>query len=182
MQITFSERELEDFLCTGKNLEKYLGLKFVARQVNIAPAGIIDILAYHKQSKTWVIIELKKDIIGDGALLQILSYLNYYKATNPEFEYKDFLRKRKFSGLLVGSSLDHNSNFIRKILCSKHSLSHREGAICYTLFRINLETGISFDYMSPFIDSYTRELDDIRWEGLQGRYLKIDKNLKHFEF
>jgi hypothetical protein len=43
MQIIFSEKELEDFLCQDNNLQKYLRSRFVARQVNIAPVGIVDI-------------------------------------------------------------------------------------------------------------------------------------------
>jgi hypothetical protein len=145
MQITFSERELEDFLCTGKNLEKYLGLKFVARQVRIEPIGIIDILAYHKASTTWVIIELKKGVLDPNSFCQISSYVNFYKETKSLIDVKNFRRERTFCGLLVGDSLDSNLH-----KCVSHYSTNddwiKQNLISYCLFNMSFTDGIDFTY------------------------------------
>lgn len=170
MQITFSERELEDFLCTDKNLEKYLGLKFVARQVNITPIGIVDILAYHKETKIWVIIELKKGGLDPNSFCQIHSYLNFYKQTKSLIEVKDFRRERKFSGLLVGDSLDNNLHKCVRFY-SKEGEWIDEGQINYCLFGLSFANGIGFTYYNKSQSIIQEKLQDIcadndhkRWE------------------
>ena len=144
MQIIFSEKELEDFLCEGKNLQKYLGLIFVARQVKIDRVGIIDILAFHRDSKSWVIIELKKAKLDCCALAQGLSYLNYYKTVSNYKDYIDASRKRKFKLLLIGDSLDNN---LRKILNNFGGSFSDDWDIYYSLFGIDFSSGISFNFI-----------------------------------
>jgi hypothetical protein len=144
MQITFSERELEDFLCTDKNLEKYLDLKFIARQVRIEPVGIIDILGYHKDSSTWVIIELKKGGLDPNSFCQISSYINFYKKTKSSVEIENFRRERKFCGLLIGNSLDGNLH-----KCVSHYSNDGgwigESQVNYCLFKLSF-SGLDFGY------------------------------------
>lgn len=144
MQITFSERELEDFLCEGKNLQKYLGLIFVARQVKVDRVGIVDILAFDWDSKSWVIIELKKAKLDCYALAQGLSYLNYYKTVSSYKDYIDASKKRRFKLLLIGDSLDDNL---------QKSVQHFDGNfsdnwdIYYSLFGLDFSSGISFEFI-----------------------------------
>jgi len=159
MQITFSERELEDFLCTGKNLEKYLGLKFIARQVNIAPAGIIDILAYHENSDIWVIIELKKDLLDLSALVQGLSYLRFYQSTKKYItDYKSFQRSRKFCLLLIGNHLDTP---LHKVVKNFSDNEFSDNEIMYSLFNINFEEGISFKFYNKSQSDYESRIYEI---------------------
>ena len=141
ININLSEKELEDFLCSNNNLEKYLGLKFIARQVSIPPVGIIDILAYHKESKCWVIIELKKDSLDALAFCQLSSYLNYYRKTKSFIDYKNFQRKREFCGLLIGQNLD--SNLVK---CVNYYAGINCDIINYRLFSATLENGIQFTW------------------------------------
>lgn len=147
MQIIFSEKELEDFLCHGKNLQKHLGLRFVARQIAIPPIGIIDILAFDWDSKSWVIIELKKDLLDHAALCQGLSYLNYYKYIS---NYKDYIytnffehSKRKFKLLLVGQNLDES--LFKNIRHFKGCFDD-DWDIYYKLFGIEFNEGINFEF------------------------------------
>ena len=149
ININLSEKELEDFLCSNNNLEKYLNLKFIARQVSIPPVGIVDILAYHKESKCWVIIELKKDSLDASAFCQLSSYLNYYKKTKSFINYKYFQRERQFCGLLIGNDLD--SNLIK---CVDYYSGVNCNIINYRLFSATLENGIQFDW-------YNNEQQDI---------------------
>lgn len=155
ININLSEKELEDFLCSDNNLEKYLSLKFIARQVSIPPIGIIDILAYHKESKCWVIIELKKDSLDTSAFCQLSSYLNYYRKTKSFIDVKNFHKERKFCGLLIGSSLD--INLIKCVDYSDFSCH----VITYRLFRFTLENGIKFSYCNPEQLSLQNKLDNL---------------------
>ena len=170
MQITFSERELEDFLCTGKNLEKYLGLKFIARQVNIAPAGIIDILAYHCPTDTWIIIELKKDVLDLAALGQGLSYLNFYQETKKHVtDYSSFQRSRKFTLLLIGNHLEPS---LHKIVKNFSNNDPSDGDLMYCLFNIDFESGVSFKFYNKSQSCYESQIHEINNKN-EGRRLNI---------
>jgi len=172
MQINFSERELEDFLCTGKNLEKYLGLKFIARQVSIPPAGIVDILAYSRDSDCFVIIELKKDLLDSNALLQGLAYLKYYQEVRG-FNFIHRRRLRKFCLLLVGQDLA--LDLIKVVSNAEYDCSFSNKEIYYKLFNINFERGIEFDYFS----SNQRDYEDKILDSLNGfEYAASDFNKK----
>ncbi len=170
IEINISEKQLEDFLCFGKNLEKYLGLKFIARQVQIPPAGIIDILAYHKQSKCFVIIELKKDLLDANALIQGMSYLRYYQEVR-KINYLTISqsfgrpRKRNFLLLLVGKNLDNNLTKIIEHLCDQEL---KDNKIYYKLFGLNISSGINFDFYDEEEGIYTQEL------GTQKDFLEIN--------
>lgn len=153
MEAVFSERELEDFLCEGKNLEKYLGLKFVARQVNIAPAGIVDILAYDKSTKTWVIIELKQGPLDHWALMQGMSYLNFYQSVR-KYSYIS-PHARSFGLLLIGDNLESS---LDKVIDSFIKNTIRDGKITYSLFNLDFESGISFKYSSARQNEYSRKI------------------------
>lgn len=160
MHIEFSEKELEDFLCKDNNLEKYLGLKFIARQVNIAPAGILDILAYDENNKIWVIIELKKGLLDLTALAQGLSYLRFYQETKKDItNFKTFQRSRKFCLLLIGSNLD---NPLRKVVKNFSDYESEDGKLMYSLFNMELESGVSFSFYNCEQNAYDKRLDDIR--------------------
>lgn len=146
MQITFSERELEDFLCTGKNLQKYLGLIFVARQVRIEPMGIIDILAFDWDSKSWVIIELKREKLDLYALAQGLSYINFYDKVSNYKDYYSHSKVRKFKLLLIGQTLDKSLEKIARYFGGGFD---DNWSIYYKLFGFNLEGGLCIHYQCP---------------------------------
>lgn len=156
ININLSEKELEDFLCSNNNLDEYLGLKFIARQVSIPPVGIIDILAYHKECKCWVIIELKKDLLDTSAFCQLSSYLNYYRTTKSYIKFKNFRRERKFCGLLIGRNLD--SNLIK---CVNYYAGVNCEIINYRLFSATLENGINFTYYNEEQENIENSLMDI---------------------
>ncbi len=167
MQIQFSEKELEDFLCKDKNLEKYLGLNFVARQVTIEPMGIIDILGFSKSQKCWVIIELKKSLLDKDSIIQGLSYLNYYKSVS---NYKDRFKdtsERAFKLLLVGQNLD---NSIKKIVHHYNSSFSRDWDIYYSLFSLKFDEGVSVNYYNV----HQKEISD----KIDGIYSERNTNLR----
>jgi len=164
MQITFSEKELEGFLCKGKNLEKYLGLKFIARQVNIPPAGIIDILAYHLRSKCWVIIELQKANLDAYGLIQGLSYLRFYKDIKSHIRTSKIKRKRNFCLLLVGNYLDFSLEKVVRHFDLDDDFIDEE-SIYYTLFNIEFDKGIGFDYSSQSQATYEEKINELSGNG-----------------
>jgi hypothetical protein len=164
IEINISEKQLEDFLCFGKNLEKYLGLKFIARQVSIPPAGIIDILAYNKQSKCFVIIELKKDLLDTSALIQGMAYLKYYQDVRKLNDFKNYFkkefgetknRKRSFSLLLIGKNLDNN---LIKIIDYLDEQELQDNKIYYKLFGLNILSGIDFNFYNQNQENYNDAL------------------------
>jgi len=154
IEINISEKELEDFLCFGENLEKYLGLKFIARQVQIPPAGIVDILAYDKESKCFVIIELKKDLLDANALIQGMAYLKYYQEIK-KLNYFTMSRKRNFSLLLIGKNLDDNLIKIIKLL---HEQEIEDNKIYYKLFGLRISSGINFDFYNVKQETYDEKI------------------------
>lgn len=158
IEINISEKELEDFLCFGKNLEKYLGLKFVARQVQIPPAGIVDILAYDKKSKCFVIIELKKDLLDTNALIQGMAYLRYYQEIK-KLNYFTMSRKRNFSLLLIGKNLDNN---LIKIIEHLYHQGLEDNKIYYKLFGLRISSGINFDFYNVDQETYNDKLEQER--------------------
>ena len=169
-EINFSEKELEDFLCNGGrkgNLKKYLNLEFISRQVNCS-TGIIDILAYSKIKKSFIIIELKKDNLDYKAFFQAHKYLRAF-----DYKYnccekillknkfgKEYLkRKKRFILLLIGRNLsdelyysvDHYEED------SEFSTNEPESNIFqYALFGFNFRNGISFDW-------YNKVQEEIDW-------------------
>lgn len=174
MQIVFSEKELEDFLCEGDNLKKYLGLRFVARQVKIEPIGIIDILAFDWDSKSWVIIELKKGRLDCLALSQGLSYLNYYKSVSNYKDYINPLEKRKFKLLLIGDSLDYSLERCVQIF---DNYFVDDWDIYYSLFNFDFNSGVSFTYRDVKNELLMEEL------GGKGDFLNAySKNTKPISY
>ena len=175
MQITFSERELEDFLCKDKNLQKYLGLIFVARQVRIEPMGIIDILAFDWDSKSWIIIELKKERLDLYALAQGLSYLNFYEKKSNYKDYYSHSKTRKFKLLLIGQTLDKS---LEKVACYYDGCFDDNWSIYYKLFGIDFKSGISFDCQSLEQEAIQDSISGMR-DCLQA-YMKQTAPINYF--
>lgn len=133
-EIQFSERELEDFLSKDGNLEKYLGIKFISRQVK-TPVGIIDIIGVHRTTFDWFIIELKKDKITPDAYFQIDRYYKYFHHT----------KKKYFHRLLIGNGLDSTLNY--SVSCYWRDLeSYDPMERYYTVFGIDFDKPLSFAY------------------------------------
>lgn len=173
ININLSEKELEDFLCSNNNLEKYLGLKFIARQVSIPPVGIIDILAYHKESKCWVVIELKKDLLDASAFCQLSSYLNYYKKTKSFINYKYFQRERKFCGLLIGSNLDENLYKCVNLYNSYNEYID-DSLINYCLFSATSENEIEFIWYNSDQQNIENSLVEIVYKNDFNRHNALE--------
>lgn len=145
--IQFSEKELEDYLCAddGQALWEHFDLRFVARQVKTS-LGIIDILAYCKFSKTWVIVELKLDKLDYKAFFQAQRYKHFC-----EMEWPGRKEQRKFVTLLVGSNLSEELFYsVRYFNRADYQQERRPlyGQNFYRLFAWNFEDGISFEYQN----------------------------------
>lgn len=171
INIDLSEKQIEDFLCEDNNLEKYLGLKFIARQVAIPPVGIIDILAYNKQTKTWVIIELKKDNLDESAFCQLFGYVNFLKQT----KYKDIfgeITQHKFVGLLIGKHLNDKLNKIVKIY-NEDVLDPEDtfSGLFYKLFNFTLTNGFE---LSWYNQNQFETQEEIRYIADRNQKIRID--------
>lgn len=169
MQINFTEKELEDFLSNKQNLKEHFNLEFIARQVMIPPAGIIDILAYDRDSKCFVIIELKKGLLDSDALIQGMSYLKYYQDVRKR-NYIYNKRDRKFALLLIGQDL--NSNLAKVVNDNNIDGVFDDGEIYYNLFNFDLNLGVNFTYYSPNQNDYESKINDV--------YTTLDVNAYYF--
>lgn len=130
--INFDEKDIEDFLCTEDHLEKYLGLKYVNRQVNI-DKFFIDILAYSPREKCFYIIELKKDELNAKAFVQALKY---HKLMS--YAYK---HKHKFKVLLIGKNLNEDLHYLTTLF--DYPPNKRD--FLYILYSYTFENGIAFN-------------------------------------
>ncbi len=139
--IDFQERELEDFLCEGKNLEKYLGLRFIGRQIK-TPNGVLDILAYNKKCKVFVIIELKRDLLDFNAYLQVERYAHYLNMMKCGAR-----GRRVFQRLLVGKTLHSDLSFLVDYY-SGHKFSPYYERVQYRLFSFSFTEAIAFTYFN----------------------------------
>lgn len=141
-EINFQEKELEDFLCDGGrkgNLLKYLGLELIARQFQI-DNNFIDILAYSKYDKSFVIIELKRNNLDYNAYFQCLKYIQ-------KFKHKYY--KFNVIGLLIGQKLSNELEDIIYFINPKTNTIKdvkNISTIFYNLFNLDFKNGISFNY------------------------------------
>lgn len=134
VEVNFSEQEMEDYLCQPGVLESRFGLRFIARQVNIEGFGRIDILAYHKERKYFVLIELKKGDLDPGAYLQIRRYMAAFAA-----KYS-----KVFRGLIIGKKLDPSLSPV----VSYYWEDHYNRDVTYRLYDWSFDDGITFNYSS----------------------------------
>lgn len=162
IEISCSEQDIEDFLCIKGNLEKYLGLRLLKRQYR-TPVGVVDIVAYNKKTKRFVIIELKKDLLDYKAFFQMERYAHYLKkseinrcdATGPRkyFLYKNAEMKftkcteRKFDRLLIGKDISPDLYYSVEHWDDSSDNCHAE--TWYTLFGFRFDSAISFGYYQP---------------------------------
>lgn len=153
--ISCTEKDIEDFLSINNNLKKYLGLRFLKRQVQ-TPVGIIDIIAYNNITKRFVIIELKKENLDYKAYFQLQRYRHYIERTErTRFYDGNDLRdckglnnrpQRVFDYLLIGSSLSPDLYYNVEHWEPDSDLSHPNSA-WYTIFKYDL-SGINFRYLN----------------------------------
>lgn len=130
VEINITEKELEDFLCKDDNLENYLGITFVARQVKIEEFGYLDILGYNKITEKFVLIELKKGMLDASAYLQIERY-------NKAFSLK---YNREFDKLIIGDNL--HSDLHHQV--QYYECDEEKPCVTYRLYKIEFEDGITF--------------------------------------
>lgn len=167
-KIVFDEKELEDFLCKDGNLKKHLGLRLLARQYR-TPFGVIDLLAYHALSKSFVIIELKKDTLGADAFFQIEGYFQALNSKRKFYldrrDYRrcDFLLPKRLRNtnlikLLVGSSL--SEKLYPCVELWERDQWTNNADTYYALFGTDLETGIAFNYYNIGQRQYAEQISD----------------------
>jgi RecB family endonuclease NucS len=106
IEIDFTEKDIEDYLCKSGNLMKHLCLRFVARQVDIF-GFCIDILGYNEIEESFYIIELKKGNLDTKAFTQIYKYyrllnIKYNSRKNKYHNFKMLLIGQHLSSELVG--------------------------------------------------------------------------------
>lgn len=153
--ITIYEEDIENYLSNPKNLKSQLDLEFIARQVEIPPLGRIDILAYSKYSKRFVIIEIKRNLLDQEALLQGLRYKNYYNSTCNKIDWTPYSKNRKFVLLLIGQDLHESLTGIVKHY-DQDSMYQRD--IYYTLFSQKFGLEPKFNYLSVPQSDLEKEL------------------------
>ena len=121
--MNFLEKDIEDFLFTNFNNEKSLNRrgfysfeKKYYRQFNFGAYGICDIVGFsidkNKKELSVTIYELKRESIGVDTFLQSLKYLKGVQKYLSETGYDSMFSNIKLKLVLVGSSIDTNSNFI----------------------------------------------------------------------
>ena len=71
----YSEKDIEESLTDYPGLIEQLKINPIGSQV-VVEHGIIDILAYDPHDKTLVVIELKKGIVDENAVGQIMRYMS----------------------------------------------------------------------------------------------------------
>lgn len=153
------ERDIEDYLCQTGRLEKHFGLTFIDRQIRIENFGILDILAYNKFTKCFVLIELKRDVLDATAYFQLE---RYGKAFSAKYH-------RKFQKLLVGKSLDalitHGVEYF-------DAGDHYRETTQYRLFNADLDKGVCFNYQSTHQENEADKICDLAIKGEQKEYIR----------
>lgn len=152
IEINCSEQDIEDFLCKDNNLYKYLNLRFLKRQV-VTPVGVIDIVAYNNNTKRFVIIELKKDILDSKAFFQLDRYRNciqkieYLRWEKRGASCKNFKDERIFDCLLIGKNISPDLYYSVEHWDPDSDLLYAR--MWYTLFGYNFDTAMNFGYLQP---------------------------------
>lgn len=97
------ERDIEDRLVKdlGLFLPHGYNLEHPKRQYHFRRGGIADIVAFDRDAKQYVIIELKRGLVSRGAVAQLLSYRASIVGELPA--------RRRPIGLLVGGRLDNEA-------------------------------------------------------------------------
>jgi len=114
MEIKLTEKEVEDYIFEKNGLEDY-SIKCVGRQVQMGDAGIVDILGWDRESKTWVIVEIKRDGLDAKAYAQAERYRSWLH------EYMDVRsagRCKPFNPpytLLIGGELADDLRFLKDL-------------------------------------------------------------------
>ncbi len=150
-KVTFSIEEIEIENILAWNMEKFLGLKFLQRQVK-TPAGIIDMIAKDEDNDgIYYIIELKKDILDASAFCQVHRYASYLNSNCT----KD--GKRLFIPLLIGKNI--NDEILKCLhIYSKNSHNYMDiGRTFYALYDIDAINGMSFSFQRTDQKKYEDE-------------------------
>lgn len=122
----FLEKDLEEIIYNADRellAEKGLNVNgILKRQLRIGNYGVADLVSFKREYEERFLIndkiipelritiyELKKEKIGISAFLQALGYL---KGLDRYFKHRNFEFKIIFEIVLIGKSIDDNSNFI----------------------------------------------------------------------
>lgn len=142
-----SEKELEDYIFKNHNkkiLGSFLSGNLITRQINFKAYGRFDILIIDAESSNFIkykIVELKEDEIDYKALGQICRYGVALKRTLKKI-YPELEEDIDYSIdlYLIGKNIDMKEDFI--------FISERINNLSIYTYDINLEEGISFEYVN----------------------------------
>lgn len=145
LRIEATEKDIED--CIAYDCNGFLGLDFIARQIN-TPAGIIDVLAKSReQENVYFVIEIKKDCLNAKSLCQVLRYTAYMN------NQKSKDGKRLFIPLLIGQNL--TDELIKCVHFYDGCVDPMN--IYYRIFSACPYKGLSFLYYNNIQREYERE-------------------------
>ncbi len=96
----------------GRNLALFQDEEGNGRQYT-TPVGRIDLLAYDKPGKTWVVFELKRDKAGDCVVGQILRYVEWVRANRAAAD-------EQVHGMIIAADLDKGLEYSLRALPSVH--------------------------------------------------------------
>lgn len=163
ISIDFAEKDIEDYLCKDSHLDIWFSdLYVIKRQYNIE-GMFIDILAYQKRFKRFVVIELKKNIIDSQAFTQVLTYKTLMEAKFPN---------RRFTILLIAQNLDERLSYIMKEYSDDNFRRGEE--FLYQLFDYDFENGISFSWFNKIQRANENKLLKMRSDYWESKYKKGD--------
>ena len=137
-----SEEDVERIIVEQMLLESR-GLRVLTRQYNCGCAGGADILAYSKEMKCYVIVEVKRDKICPKAYAQLHRYCAWFER----------VKNRRVIGLLIGKSMDDQLRFM------KRWDPWQQGNLpitSYTLYNFSVE--ISLDWFDKRQQSFLLEV------------------------
>ncbi len=96
----------------GRNLALFQDEEGVGRQYT-TPVGRIDLLTHDRESKTWVVFELKRDIARDDAVGQILRYVEWVKANRAAAD-------EQVHGVIIAAGQDKGLEYSLRALPNVH--------------------------------------------------------------
>ena len=161
MEIKLTEKEVEDYIFEKNGLEEY-NIKCVSRQVQMGDAGIVDILGWDRESKTWVIIEIKRDGLDAKAYAQAERYRSWLH------EYMDVRSTRRCKPfnppytLLIGSELTDDLRFLKDLT---DNYSDRSAMYGFYLF-YNVSTRV---HLGMYVSKKARQYQEKTLVDIEGR-------------
>lgn len=169
IEIDFQEKDIEEYLCRNGNLTKWFPNLVVVKQQFKIFDFYIDILAYDKERKCFVIIELKKGELNASAAIQALRYKECMK--------RKYYRHR-FYILLLGHNLNPELNyFVKRYDPSIISYTYN---VYYKLYDYSFEEGINFNYICTSQVKTEDYLDKLQARMIEKRETQLENWSKNY--